>query len=55
LEKEFKLGSFSFIILVFAKGHKGKEYNDIKNSLFFACSVDKLRGILESKKLRKNP
>lgn len=43
------------VILVFAKGHKGKEYNEINNSLFFACSVDKLKRILESKKLRKNP
>lgn len=31
------------VILVFAEGHKGKEYNNIGNSLFYACSV----GILE--------
>jgi uncharacterized LabA/DUF88 family protein len=37
------------VILVFAKGHKGKEYDEIKNSLFFACSVDKLRNVLERK------
>jgi uncharacterized LabA/DUF88 family protein len=37
------------VILVFAPGHKGKEYNKIKDSLFFACSVNKLKKHLERK------
>jgi len=35
------------VILVFAEGHKGKEYDTIKNSLFFACPVDKLENSIK--------
>lgn len=30
------------VILVFAEGHKGKEYNTLSGSLFFSCPVDYL-------------
>jgi len=35
------------VILVFAEGHKGKEYNNIKSSLFYACSVDNLKNSIK--------
>jgi len=35
------------VILVFAEGHKGKEYNTISDSLFFACSVNNLKNVLK--------
>ena len=35
------------VILVFAEGHKGKEYNTISNSLFYACSVDNLENSIK--------
>ncbi|MBU4338695.1 NYN domain-containing protein [Patescibacteria group bacterium] len=35
------------VILVFAEGHKGKEYNSIGNSLFYACSVDNLENSIK--------
>jgi len=35
------------VILVFANGHKGKEYNKIENSLFYACSVDNLENSIK--------
>ena len=35
------------VILVFAPGHKGKEYIEIENSLFFECSINKLRDFLQ--------
>ncbi len=35
------------VVLVFGSGCKGKEYNKIRGSLFYACSVDNLRKELE--------
>lgn len=35
------------VIIVFAKGHKGKEYDTIKSSLFYACSVDNLENSIK--------
>jgi uncharacterized LabA/DUF88 family protein len=35
------------VILVFAEGHKGKEYDTISDSLFFACPVDNLKNFLK--------
>ncbi len=34
------------IIVIFAPGHKGKEYEDFKGGLFL-CSVNRLRGVLK--------
>lgn len=35
------------VILVFGPGCKGREYLEINNCLFYECSVDKLKGILQ--------
>lgn len=35
------------VILIFAPGHLGKEYLGIKNSLFYACSVNNFKDILQ--------
>ncbi|MFA6307136.1 MAG: NYN domain-containing protein [Patescibacteria group bacterium] len=35
------------VILVFAPGHMGKEYLEIENDLFYACSIVNLRNILQ--------
>jgi uncharacterized LabA/DUF88 family protein len=35
------------VILVFAEGHKGREYDKIKNSLFYACSVGNLENFIK--------
>lgn len=34
------------VILVFCKGHKGKEYDDFKKGLYL-CSIDKLKDVLK--------
>jgi uncharacterized LabA/DUF88 family protein len=35
------------VILVFAEGHKGKEYNTISDSLFYECSVDNIENSIK--------
>lgn len=35
------------VILVFAEGHKGKEYNVLSDPLFYACSVNNLENSLK--------
>jgi uncharacterized LabA/DUF88 family protein len=35
------------VILVFAEGHKGREYNSISGPLFYACSVNNLENFIK--------
>jgi uncharacterized LabA/DUF88 family protein len=44
VDKLIKMGKQA--IVVFCKGHKGKEYEDFKTGLFL-CSVDRLKGFLK--------